>query len=408
MKTLLTILTTIAISGVAQASDDTHWMKIKATNKFQRSKIANTGAVIENIGSDYVIAFGTDAELKAVKKTGLLLQNFVYDFHTMDFPGRDANFHNYAELLKDMQDLALSSPELVAYEVIGKSLEGRDLVNLRISTDLANSSKKPAVSFMGSHHAREHLSTEIPLLLAQYLVNEYKNKNPEVVKLLETREVNIIPLVNPDGSEYDISTGNYKAWRKNRHRNSDGTYGVDLNRNYGYQWGTGGSSNSGSSDVYMGAAPFSEPETQTIRNFIDGKPNVTTLLSFHTFSELVLYPWGHKYNAIETARDLKVFETMATTMAAWNGYTPQQASDLYIASGDTTDWAYGTHKIFAFTFELDPRNAFGVGGFYPGQAVIPVVFQKNLKPCLYLIEHADNPYRTIDGNAFGLQSNMLQ
>ena len=403
MKHLSCLIVAIVFGGsTAGAFDETtYWMKVKATNKIERSRIANTGAVIENVGPDYVIAFGSPQEMRAVKRTGLLLESFVYDFQLMDFPDRDSKFHNYTELLTDLKALADSASDIVSYEVVGKSVEGRDIVALRISTDLQNSDKKPGVIFMGTHHAREHISTEMPLMLAQYLVNEYQKGNADVKKYIENREITIIPLVNPDGVEYDISGANYKAWRKNRVKNKDGTYGVDLNRNYGYMWGTGGSSKSPNSDVYMGPKPFSEPETQSIRDYIDSHTNITTLLTFHTFSELILYPWGHKYDSIENTRDLKVHETMAKTMAVWNKYTPEQASDLYIASGDTTDWAYGTHKIISFTFELDPKSAFGTDGFYPGQAKIPVVFEKNLKPCLYLLEYADNPYRVIDGGNFG-------
>jgi carboxypeptidase T len=403
MKRALRTLTAVILGiGFAAAAADgsTYWMKINAKNKYQRSKIANTGAVIENLADDYVIAFGNAKELSRVKATGLLAQSFIYDATIMDFPSKDSNFHNYTELLTDMKALADSAPDIVAYEVLGKSLEGRDIVNLRLSTDLDKSGDKPGVIFLGTHHAREHLSTEIPLMLAQYLVSEYKKNNPDIVRYLQTREISIVPLVNPDGAEYDIASGRYRGWRKNRSHNRDGSYGVDLNRNYGYMWGTGGASRDGDSDVYMGPQPFSEPETQVIKNFIESKTNVTELLSFHTFSELVLYPWGYSYDPVADQRDLKVYQTMARTMAAWNHYTPEQSSELYIASGDTTDWAYGVHKIFSFTFEMDPRNG-GMNGFYPGQAVIPVVFQKNLQPCLYLIEHAADPYAVIDQSEFG-------
>ena len=86
---------------------------------------------------------------------------------------------------------------------------------------------------------------------------------------------------------------------------------------------------------------------------------------------------------------------MAKQMAAWNGYTPMQASNLYIASGDTCDWAYATHKIFAFTFEMDP-SGFTQDGFYPGEAALPAIFDKNWQPMLYMIDLADNPYRAIE------------
>ncbi|MES2965251.1 MAG: M14 family zinc carboxypeptidase, partial [Bdellovibrionota bacterium] len=179
--------------------------------------------------------------------------------------------------------------------------------------------------------------------------------------------------------------------------------------NYGFGWGTGGSSKRGNDDTYMGPAPFSEPETKSIRDFVEKTTNATVLLSFHTFSELILYPWGGKYDPVADAKDHSVFETMAKQMATWNGYTPQQASDLYIASGDTVDWAYGEHKIFGFTFELDPSSIWD-GGFYPGQKVIPGVFAKNWQACLYMIGLADNPYRAIEtpAAAYGLSSPLLR
>ena len=92
---------------------------------------------------------------------------------------------------------------------------------------------------------------------------------------------------------------------------------------------------------------------------------------------------------------------MAETMSQWNNYRPQQSSDLYIASGDTTDWSYGELGLISFTFELDPKNMWN-GGFYPGQDTIDIVFEKNIKPALYLIEQADNPYKVLNNNQYGV------
>jgi carboxypeptidase T len=119
------------------------------------------------------------------------------------------------------------------------------------------------------------------------------------------------------------------------------------------------------------------------------------LLSFHTFSELILYPWGYTYDGISKTKDVEAYKKMATTMAQWNHYTPEQSSALYIASGDTTDWSYGELGIFSFTFELSPSGMNG-GGFYPGQKVIDKVFKDNLQPCLYLLRVAGNPYQVVD------------
>ena len=384
----------------ANSSDPQYyWMKIAAQDKFQRSVIASTGAAIEIVKDDYVIAYGNDIELSAVKKLGWLKasSNLAQEINTKDFPSQDAAYHNYAELTTAMRDLADKNPDIVKMSSIVKTSEGRDIWALRITSNFDNATQKPAAIFMGGHHAREHLSVEMPLMLAQHLVSQYRAGNEKVVGLINNRDIHIIPVVNPDGMEYDIKDGSYKMWRKNRKRNADGTYGVDLNRNYAYQWGTGGSSSNPNSETYKGTAPFSEIESLAIKNYVEKYENINILLSVHSYSKLILYPWGHKYAGIETQTDKLVHETMARKMAEWNGYEPQQSSELYIASGDTTDWSYGQHKIFSFTFELDPAGGgFGGGGFYPGAGVIQPVFQKNLDPFLYLIEYADNPYRVLD------------
>lgn len=384
----------------AESVDHTQfWLKLKAKDVFARSLIANTGASIERVEENFVYAIANLEEKHELEKLNLVVaeENFA---KLLDFPDKDRDYHNYTEMQQALEVLANQFPDLVRVGSIGTTAQGRDIWAIRISTRVDFADSKPAVLYLGGHHAREHLSVEIPLRFAQWLLNEYKNNNPRIVRLITGRDIHIIPMVNPDGLEYDVEGARYKAWRKNRSQNRDGTYGVDLNRNYGYQWGTGGSSRNTNSETYMGPAPFSELETQAIKTYIESHTNISTLLSFHTFSELILYPWGHKYDSVSNSQDKAVYEKMGKQMATWNNYTPEQASALYIASGDLTDWSYGAHRIFSFTFELDPSSSFGGGsdGFYPGQGVIPQVLQKNIEPCLYLMEYADNPYRVLESN----------
>jgi carboxypeptidase T len=397
-------------------SDEMRFIQVAASSKQQRTAIANTGMSIEATRSDSVWGFADPETIRQLKKRGhRILGNF--DFETgrgghegiFDFPKGDERFHDYRRMTEAMQQLEARNPDIARLHTIGKSVEGRDLLAIHINTtpdDLkAGTSGKPGAIFMGNHHAREHVSLEIPLMLAEYLLEH--RREPQIDKLLAGRDIWIIPMVNPDGVEHDISGTRYKMWRKNRRNNGNGSYGVDLNRNYGFGWGTGGSSTNTSSDVYMGPSAFSEPETQAIRDFVSSHLNARTLLTFHTFSELILYPWGGKYDPISNAKDHGAFEKMAKTMAAWNHYTPEQASELYIASGDTTDWAYGTHGIFAFTFELSPSDMMD-GGFYPGAKIIDRVFNDNLKPCLYLIDVAGDPYQVLEGQPTGFLRNYVE
>jgi len=412
-KTLGAVLAvTISLFGTHHAFSHggaDRFVNIAAKDKFERTTIANAGVSIEALRTDSVWGFATSAMVADLKAKGFkVLGDFdkttargghESNFGLFDFPANDSKFHNYAETIAELRSMNSRHADITKLHVIGKTIEGRDIFAFQINTNpeslQTGQSGKPGAIFMGNHHAREHLSNEVPLMLAQYLLNN--RADSRIATMLDGRDIWIIPMVNPDGVEWDISTGRYKMWRKNRRNNGDGTYGVDLNRNYGYKWGTGGSSNDTSSDVYMGKAPFSEPESQAIRDFVKARTNAKVLLTFHTFSELILYPWGNTYDAIGNARDLATFEKMAKTMSAWNRYTPQASSDLYIASGDTVDWAYGELGLFAFTFELSPRSQWE-GGFYPGQGVIDRVFNDNIKPCLYLIDLADDPHRATAQN----------
>lgn len=379
------------------AAPDMQWAAIRAKDRMVRTALVNQGFSIENVVEDMSYGYAPASILDSLTLQGFdVVSHFpVSEFKASDFPAEDTRFHNYAEMKAEMEQIVREFPDLVSLVSMGNSLEGRAMLGLRLNAHAKGlePSSLPGAIFMGGHHAREHLSIEVPLKLARYLATNFQTDDV-IRNLLQGRDIYIFPSINPDGSEFDIADGRYKSWRKNRKANAGSSCaGVDLNRNYGYRWNTGGSSSNPCSDVYMGASAFSEPETQNVKAFVEARPNLKVLLSFHTFSELILYPWGHTYDDISNPAHLSAYRTMAQTMAGWNGYTPQPSSDLYITSGDTTDWAYGTLGIFSFTFELSPRDMWGGGGFYPGQDAIDPTFQANIRPALYLIDLADDPLR---------------
>ncbi len=395
-RTLLAIgccgfLFTASLFGRMQ-SDKLFSVKVMTQDRNERNQIVNAGIAIDKVFSDAVGFIGTNRDIEKLKALGFKLKVSDLSQRKFDFPSSDQSFHNYSEVNSALEQIVTKHPNIASRFSIGKSLEGRELQGIRLS-----GSKKedtlPTAIFMGCHHAREHLSVEVPLKLAEYLSDKY-DSDSRIKDLLDSREVLIVPMINPDGAEYDISSGDYKYWRKNRRKNSDGSYGVDLNRNYAKGFGGEGSSSSTSSDIYHGPSAFSEPETQAVRDWVKSRKKTTVLLSFHTFSELVLWPFGHTNDEVPSHTDQLVFEAMGKKMASWNKYTPQKSSDLYLASGDTTDWAYDELKIFAFTFELSPDSMFS-GGFYPGASAIEPTFQANIEPALYLIEKAENPYSVL-------------
>ncbi len=388
--TITLFLSFLGNIAASHSAGDVALLKIYAASKEARTRVSEHFA-IDQVLPDYVVVTVPAASRGEVEKLGL-----KYEWlRGRPFPTVDAAFHDFAEVQFEIDSLVKTYPQLVTRVSIGTSISGRDLTGVRISSSALQDSLPTAI-FIGCHHAREHLSVEVPLMLAQHLAKNYAT-DARIRQLLDTREVWVVPMLNPDGAEYDIVSGSYRFWRKNRRDNGDGTFGVDLNRNYGGFWGGPGSSSSTSSDTYKGTAEFSEPETAAVRDFVRARKHASVLLSFHTFSELVLWPWGHTDDLVPNDRDRAVFETMGKKMAEWNHYTPQKSSDLYLASGDTTDWAYDELKLFAFTFELSPSSMFG-GGFYPGAAAIEPTFKANLEPTLYLIDNADDPYAVLGKN----------
>lgn len=396
MRRLLMLSTCIlfCVTSVARVqTDEVFFVRANAKNTQERNKIVEAGLAIDGLLSDSVTLFATKSQLEGLDRAGVSYEiSRLPEKFWRGFPTADQAFHDYAETLAILDKLAADYPQIVSRISIGKSLEGRDLAGVRISGNGVIDSL-PTAFYVGCHHAREHLSVELPLMLAQYLAKEY-GSNPRIKNLIDTREVWIVPMVNPDGAEYDIKTGSYKYWRKNRRQNNLFSYGVDLNRNYGKGFGGPGSSSDTNSDIYHGPNAFSEPETAAVRDFMRDRKKITTALTYHTFSELVLWPWGHTEGKIANQLDRETFEALGNKMATWNKYKPMKSSDLYVASGDMTDWAYDELNVFAFTFELTP-SSFLLGGFYPGASAIQPTFNANLEAALYLLEMTENPHAAV-------------
>jgi len=357
----------------------------------------------------YIVASFQDIEtLQAQNIPYVLESELFYRDSIQDISAQSSingAFHSYREVEKELTDLAQNYPEIAELVDIGDSLEGRNIYALKISGNVSAQEQEPGIIITGCHHAREWISVEVPLLFGKYVVENYAN-DPVIRKLVDLSEIWIIPLVNPDGLEYSIHY--YRYWRKNRRDNGNGSFGVDPNRNYGFQWGfdNEGSSENPNSGIYRGTAPFSEPETQAIRDLFP-QHDFQALLSYHSYSQVILYPWGYKRDASPDENLIKgMAQDMAALMLPVNGriYDVQRAgADFYLSNGDTTDWSYGTYSIPSFTFELPPVDQ-NHGGFFNAESEIQAIFNENLPALLYLIDwsinnwegNPDNPFPTAD------------
>lgn len=344
----------------------------------QRSQISRTGVDVLGSSGTTTEIIGTTADAARIRALGFRVEHrLTIDRSPVsanaiaDFPPADSGYHNYAETTAELRAAASAYPTLGRLSSVGNSFQGRALNLFKISDNVTVDENEPEVLFTCAQHAREHLTTEMCLRIVNRFTSQYAT-NAEIKRLVDSTEIYVIPAVNPDGAEYDIASGSYRYWRKNRQGN-----GTDPNRNWGHNWGCcGGSSGSSTSETYRGTAAFSAPETQAVSNFvlsrrIGGVQQIKASIDFHTYSELVLWPFGFTYNDTApgmTAAEAQRFQTVGRQLAATNGYTPQQSSDLYITDGTIDDWLWGNQKILAFTFEMYPRGS--NPGFYPPDEVI--------------------------------------
>jgi carboxypeptidase T len=323
-----------------------------------------------------------------------------------DYPAYDGRYHTNAEMVAEIHAAEAAYPELVDVMSIGKSVQGRDIWVAKVSDNVAIDESEPEVLVDALHHARERLSLEQALYLLRTLTRDYAT-DPAVRGVVDSRETWIIFSVNPDGHVYDLGGSPYRLWRKNRQANPSSRFvGTDLNRNYDYRWGCcGGSSSSPAAWDYRGPAPFSAPETRVVRDFvdsrvIDGQQQIKVHVSLHTNGQQVLWPYGYTKRDVPpdmTIEDHRTFVTIGRRMAARNGYTPMQSSDLYVSDGDQIDWMYGRHRIFSFTWELYPTETpSDATDHYSPDEIISRETKRNRAALLYTLRVAGCPYGAID------------
>ncbi len=362
-----------------------------------RSAIAATGVDIIEVGKDYIVIAATPEQIDQIKQLGFAPSQFQ-TLAASPSSLVDPAYHTYAQMVADIQSYAITYTNIMQLITIGLSYEGRPIWAAKISDNPNTDEGEPEVLFTFHQHAREHLTVEQGLYTLHLLTDNY-GTNVTITQLVDTRVVWLFFDLNPDGGEYDITGGNYQGWRKNCQPVCDSSYlGTDLNRNWDYRWGCcGGSSAISSDETYRGPSAFSTPETTVISNFvatrvISGVQRIKVAIDFHTYSELVLWPYGYTNDPIPsdmTQHDHDIFVTMGEAMAGMNGYTPEQASDLYIADGTIDDWLYGVYRIYAFTFEMYPTSF--NPGFYPSGDHIATETERNREPILYAIDVAGNP-----------------
>ncbi|MCB0661241.1 MAG: immune inhibitor A, partial [Saprospiraceae bacterium] len=274
--------------------------------------------------------------------------------------GSMGGYFTYQEMLDNLDAMANQFPDLITQRAqIGNFLthDNNPIYWLRISDNANTDEPEKEVLYTALHHAREPGSLSQLIFFMWYLLENY-DTDANVKDLVDNTELYFVPCLNPDGYLYNEFTnpdgGGF--WRKNRRDNQDGTFGVDLNRNYGFGWGHDDSGSSPNTDgqTYREPGPFSEPETQAIK-YLCEQHEFYAALNYHTYGNLLIYPWGY---LDAKCPDSTEFTQIANAMTLQNSFTAGVGTETvgYVVNGDSDDWMYGEQgtkpKIYSMTPEV--------------------------------------------------------
>jgi hypothetical protein len=292
--------------------------------------------------------------------------------------GSYAGYFTYQEMLDNLDQMASSYPNLITVKAPlpgGTTIEGRPVYMVKISDNPTVDENEPEMLYTAVHHAREPGGMSQLIFYMWYLLENHAN-NSEVAAIIANTELYFIPCLNPDGYLFNEATDPQGGglWRKNRRDNQDGSFGVDLNRNYGYNWGydDNGSSPDGFTETYRGTNPFSEPETQLIRDFVNSK-DFKIALNYHTFGNLLIYPWGYDYSIYTP--DSALYADYGRLLTTYNSYSFGTADQTvgYIVNGSSDDWMYGEQTTKPKIFAMTPECGDASFGFWPpANEIIPL------------------------------------
>jgi hypothetical protein len=331
-----------------------------------------------------------------------------------ELPSGRTTYRRLFDYSEDMKRLAREHPDLVrAITLPHATYEGRPVEGIEITTNPNARDGKPSFLQMGAHHAREWPSAEHAIEWAYELILGYRRGDAQTRRLVETTRTIVVPVVNPDGFNASREAGELQGGGDGRGGTADdetinilthpneyrrkncrflddseggsclqpalglASAGVDPNRNYGGFWGGPGASTDPTNETYRGPGPFSEPETQNVRELVSSR-QVTTLITNHTFSNLVLRPPGIQVQG--ATPDEPIYKALGDAMAAENGYASQFGYQLYDTTGTTEDWSYYATGGLGFTFEIGPEH------FHPPFAEAVEEYQGGNRAAYYLAQ----------------------
>ena len=302
-----------------------------------------------------------------------------------DFPlGSMQGNYTWSELNDRYNELKNLYPDIISEKlIIGESLEGNDIWAFKLSDNPNQNEDEPEVLYTGLTHAREPLSMMNLFYFVQKLSEGYfSGEDQEATYLINERELWFIPVVNPDGYLYNelIEPSGGGMHRKNRRDTGCGSgtqMGIDLNRNFSFGWGANdtGSSPDPCYATYRGDGPFSEPEAQAVRDFMNQR-NFVNVLHCHSYGNMYIHPYGD--GTLPEESDLIMYRGLAQEMSLYNNFIIGTGFETvgYTVNGDAVDWSYGANDVFAYTPEIGPSSQ----GFWPSSNQVEAICQQQYNP----------------------------
>ncbi len=393
------------LAAVRATGLDPHEMDITATPDGQ----ADVEVVLSEDQATELADQGVDLELKQVDGQS------VAELATQQAAAGYEVFRPYAGaggLKEEFEQLAADNPDIVKLVTIGQSVNGQDIIAIKITrrANQTRDGRRPATLYSSAQHAREWITPEMNRRLAHHIVDSY-GSDPTITDVVNNTELWIVPVANPDGYDFTFEPGN-RLWRKNlRDNDANGTInaadGVDPNRNFETKWGydNEGSSVDFTSETYRGTAPASEPETQALDGLM-ARIGFEFMINYHSAAELLLYGTGWQVST--PTPDDAVYEAMAGDDAnpAIPTYDPDISAELYTTNGETTEHAHSVYDTLAFTPEMatcetaaesvpddewDPADCTSVFIFPDDEELVQAEFEKNIPFAIATAQSALDP-----------------
>ncbi len=378
----IALVGSLFLSGAAPAPEKQYYVDVPL-NSLRDIQVAQAHGL--DIG-------GVDWDRKVlsvvVKESGL--RNFPRSINIIakrDARAPDPKYKQYSYVREYLLETERRFPGVAKVYVIGKSVEGKEILAIHLTDQAHRSTQKESVLFDAMHHAREVMTAEVGLDIVGYLT-QAQGRDQRVKKWLSKYNIWVVPMVNPDGNDRVWKSDS--MWRKN----TQGGHGVDINRNYPYDWNAcGGSSGSKTSEIYRGASAGSEPETQAMMNLV-AKVKPKFNISYHSYSELVIYPFGcspKKIPAGDAAVYLKVGQELASKLVKDTGRGTYRFGTsyelLYNVDGGSTDWMYTSAKTMTFVVEVNSTSL----GFQPPYTWRNPTVEKQRAGWQYILERMEQP-----------------